>query len=143
MRRIVFLFTALAALAVPAGVLAGHQAAGDGTLVVQRGSAPIDPPTPTAVVQLTKFNGTVIGEVKNWGKIIIDAGPNSDGVQVTGAGTAQEVKNPAGTSAQWWSGTDFKFRITSTNATRQFWREPDDIASSRERSVPANVFSWP
>lgn len=117
MRRIVLLFTALAALAAPAGVLAAHRAAGDGTLVVRNGAAPTDPPVPTPVVSL-KINGTVIGEVRNaWGKIIIDAGPKGDGVQVTGAGNAHDVTNPKGTSAQWWAGTDFKFRATGTNVT--------------------------
>jgi hypothetical protein len=114
MRRIVFLVTALAALAVPAAVLAAHQATGDGTLVIQRGSAPTDPQPMTPVVQLTKFNGTVLGQVKNWGKIIIDVGPSGDGAQVTGAGNAHTV---AGTSAQSWSGTDFTFRATGQKVT--------------------------
>lgn len=38
---------------------------------------------------------------------------------------------------------NFELRLSSTNAVRQFWREPDDVAVSRERSVPSNVFSWP
>lgn len=117
MRRLVLLFLALAALAAPGAVLAAHQAAGDGTLVVRNGSAPTDPPVPTPVVQM-RITGTVIGEVrKAWGKIVIDAGPKSDGVQVTGAGNAHDVAVPKGTSAQWWAGTDFKFRATGTNVT--------------------------
>jgi hypothetical protein len=115
MRRIVFLATALAALVVPAGVLAAHQAAGDGTLVIQRGSAPTDSSPMTAVVQLTRFNGTVLGEVMNWGKIIVDVGPSGDGVQVTGAGSSHNV---GGTSAQYWVGTGFTFRVTSTPGTK-------------------------
>jgi len=118
MRRLVLFFTALAALAAPAAVLAAHQAAGDGTLVVKNGSAPTDPPVPTPVVQL-KITGTVIGEVKNaWGKIVIDAGPKGSGVEVTGAGNPHDVAIPKGTSAQWWSSADgFKFRAVGGTFT--------------------------
>jgi len=118
MRRTVFLLAALAALAAPAAVLAAHQAAGDGTLVVKNGSAPTDPPVPTPVVQL-KITGTVNGEVKNaWGKIVIDAGPKGSGVEVTGAGNPHDVAIPKGTSAQWWSSADgFKFRAVGGTFT--------------------------
>lgn len=118
MRRIVLVLTSCAALAVPAVASAAHLATGDGTLVVRNGSAPTDPPVPTPVVQL-KIAGSVIGEVKNaWGKIIIDAGPNCGGcVEVTGAGNPRDVTSPAGTSAQWWAGTDFKFRAVNGKFT--------------------------
>jgi hypothetical protein len=118
MRRIVFLLTVLTAFAAPAAAFPAHLAAGDGTLVILKGSAPTDPPVPTPVVQL-KITGSVIGEVKKaWGKIVIDAGPNGDGVEVTGAGTARDVAVPKGTSAQWWASNDgFKFRAVGGTFT--------------------------
>ena len=117
MRRIVLVLTFFAALAVPTVASAAHLATGDGTLVVRNGAAPTDPPVPTPVVSL-RITGSVIGEVKNaWGKIVIDAGPNCGCVEVTGAGNARDVTVPAGTSAQWWAGTDFKFRAVNGRFT--------------------------
>ena len=37
----------------------------------------------------------------------------------------------------------WEIRLTSSDMTRVFWREPGDVARSRERFVPANIFSWP
>lgn len=37
----------------------------------------------------------------------------------------------------------WEIRLTSSDLTRVFWREPQDVARSRERFVPANIFSWP
>ncbi|GAC1515047.1 MAG: hypothetical protein NVS1B4_04300 [Gemmatimonadaceae bacterium] len=34
-------------------------------------------------------------------------------------------------------------RISSTDATRVFWREPDDVAGGRERAAPTSIFNWP
>lgn len=118
MRRFVLVVVALAALAAPAVVLAAQQAPGDGTLVIRNGTAPTDPPVPTPVVQL-KITGSVIGEVKGaWGKIVIDAGPTGDGVEVTGAGNPHDVAVPKGTSAQWWASNDgFKFRAVGGTFT--------------------------
>ena len=36
-----------------------------------------------------------------------------------------------------------EFRITSTDRTTFFWREPDDVALARERTVPSSLFNWP
>ena len=118
MRRIVLVLTVFAALAAPAAGSATHFAGGDGVLVVRNGSAPADPPIPTPVVSL-RIVGSVIGEVKNaWGKIIIDAGANGTGVEVTGAGNPRDVTSPTGTSAQWWSSGDgFKFRAVNGKFT--------------------------
>jgi hypothetical protein len=111
MRRLAVLSVCLTALAAPAGALALHSAAGDGTLVVKNGSAPDG----VAVVKLTVKSGSVIGQVANGGKIIIDAGLNNSGsVEVTGAGNAHDVQNPKGTTANWWASTDgFKFRAVN------------------------------
>jgi hypothetical protein len=35
------------------------------------------------------------------------------------------------------------FRITSTDRTSFFWREPDDVLVGRERTVPSSIFNWP
>ena len=34
-------------------------------------------------------------------------------------------------------------RLSSSDLTRVFWREPRDVARSRERFVPASLFNWP
>jgi hypothetical protein len=34
-------------------------------------------------------------------------------------------------------------RISSTDHTSFFWREPDDVQLARERTVPASIFAWP
>jgi hypothetical protein len=39
--------------------------------------------------------------------------------------------------------TGAEVRLTVTDYTRSFRTEPRDIFNSRERSVPATVFSWP
>lgn len=38
---------------------------------------------------------------------------------------------------------NWEIRLTVRDFTRTFRVEPDDISNSRERSVPASVFSWP
>jgi hypothetical protein len=100
---------ALAALVVPA---AAFGATTDGSVVVRFGQAPDD----TAVVQLDKFTGSIIGQVKGAGSIIIDAGPNCDdqAAQVVGAGRPLAVKGFD--TAQQWSGTDFTFRAVGSKA---------------------------
>ena len=37
----------------------------------------------------------------------------------------------------------FEIRVSSQNRTRMFWREPGDVAVSRERSIPTSIFNWP
>lgn len=37
----------------------------------------------------------------------------------------------------------FEIRLSSQNLTRMFWREPGDVAVSRERSIPTSIFNWP
>lgn len=37
----------------------------------------------------------------------------------------------------------WEVRLTSSDLTRVFWREPRDVARNRERSVPVSVFQWP
>ena len=40
-------------------------------------------------------------------------------------------------------GAGLDVRLSSSDLTRLFWREPQDVARSRERFVPASIFSWP
>jgi hypothetical protein len=44
--------------------------------------------------------------------------------------------NPAGARR-------LEFRMSSTDHTSFFWREPDDVQLARERTVPASIFNWP
>ena len=100
MRRLIVMVALLAGLAVPAALQASP---GDGTLVVKKGEAPAGVP----VVVLT-VTGSVIGHI-DYGKIVIDAGPNPDAVpQVVGAGRPGD--SARSDTAQVWKGTDFTFR---------------------------------
>jgi hypothetical protein len=36
-----------------------------------------------------------------------------------------------------------EFRITSSDQTTFFWREPDDVQIAREKTVPSSIFNWP
>ena len=37
----------------------------------------------------------------------------------------------------------FEVRFTNHDFTRWFWREPGDVQTSRERSIPNSVYNWP
>jgi hypothetical protein len=37
----------------------------------------------------------------------------------------------------------FEIRFSTSDHTRWFWREPGDVQTSRERSVPTSVYNWP
>ena len=37
----------------------------------------------------------------------------------------------------------FEFRLSNDDHTRTFWREPADVTSARERTVPSSLFTWP
>ena len=37
----------------------------------------------------------------------------------------------------------WELRLSSSNLTRIFWKEPTDVARSRERFVPSSIFNWP
>jgi hypothetical protein len=111
MRRLALIFVACAALVAPAAALGMTQASGDGSLVVKNGAAPDGVP----VVALT-ITGSVIGRVTDFGKIIIDPGPNPVSLpQVIGAGKALDVKGSD--TAQMWIGGDFTFRAVGGKFT--------------------------
>lgn len=37
----------------------------------------------------------------------------------------------------------FEVRISSLDRSRIFWREPNDVSISRERTAPSSLFTWP
>jgi hypothetical protein len=116
MRRLAFISAASLALVVPAAALA-VQGAGDGSLVVRNGAAPWNSSTSVdvPVVQL-RITGSVIGRVTDFGKIVIDAGNDTDAVvQVVGAGRPGD--SPRSDTAQVWSGNDFTFRAVGGTFT--------------------------
>jgi hypothetical protein len=105
MRRLSVILGLFSVIAVPTAALAAPSATGDGSLVVQNGSAP--PNTP--VVQLT-ITGSVIGHVDK-GRIIIDTGVNGEAPDVTGAEWRGD--STRSDTAQVWRGLDFKFRAVA------------------------------
>jgi hypothetical protein len=105
MRRLSVILGLFSVIAVPAAALAAPTATGDGSLVVQNGSAPVGTP----VVQLT-ITGSVIGHVDK-GRIIIDTGVNGDAPDVTGAEWRGD--STRSDTAQVWKGLDFKFRAVA------------------------------
>jgi hypothetical protein len=110
MRRNVVICAFLVALAVPAAALAMAQSPGDGTLVIQNGSAPRGTPVVTLVI-----HGAAIGQISGSGIIVIDdPTPGEDATpEVTGANWHRDV-GTAGTATMWrgtgGAGSDFRFR---------------------------------
>ncbi|MBL0937310.1 MAG: hypothetical protein IBJ03_00335 [Gemmatimonadaceae bacterium] len=37
----------------------------------------------------------------------------------------------------------FEIRFTGLDRSRNFWRDPQDVAASRERTAPTSIFTWP
>jgi hypothetical protein len=105
MRRLSVILGLFSVIAVPAAAVAAPSATGDGSLVVQYGSAPAGTP----VVQLT-ITGSVIGHVAH-GKIVIDTGVNGGAPDVTGAEWRGD--STRSDTAQVWKGQDFKFRAVA------------------------------
>jgi hypothetical protein len=40
-------------------------------------------------------------------------------------------------------GHSWELRLSHSDRTSFFWREPADIDAARARAVPASVYSWP
>jgi hypothetical protein len=105
MRKFVVSFAVLAALAAPVASLAQTTATGDGSLVVKNGEAPAGVP-----VVMLKITGSVIGHI-DYGRVVIDAGANSDAVpQVIGAGRPGVLTKSD--TAQVWPATGKTLDIT-------------------------------
>jgi len=113
MRRLSVILGLFSVCAVPAVALAATSVPADGSLVVKHGAAPVG--TPVVILQIT---GSVIGQVGNYGKLVIDAGPNADPAaepQVTGAGLPGDSTRSS--TAQVWKSTNFKFRAVGGTYT--------------------------
>jgi hypothetical protein len=132
MRRLVVSFAVLAALAAPAAALAHLTATGDGSLVVRNGEAPVGVP----VVALT-ITGSVIGHI-DYGKIVIDAGANSNVVpQVIGAGRPGDSMRSD--TAQVWPASgkalDVNFRAVGGTFTVVVWGSGVSLVAAGSGSV--------
>jgi hypothetical protein len=123
MRRLVLICASLATLAGPSAALALQEAAGDGSLVVKNGSAPVGTP----VVALT-ITGAVWGRI-GAGRIVIDDATPNDGVgpEVTGAGPPRDVKDSD--TARAWSGAGFKFRAVGGRYTILIYGSGVDVVA--------------
>jgi hypothetical protein len=112
MRRLSVMFAVGAALAVPVVAFAANGTSTDGSLVVQKGQAPLG--TPVLVLSIT---GSVIGNVQH-GKIVIDGGPTavdtSRAPQVT---SGARCVVPDGDTRQTCRGDQFSFRAVGGHYT--------------------------
>jgi hypothetical protein len=111
MRRFVVILVVLAALVVPAVVLAAPHG-GDGSLVVKNGTSPTGP------VVVMQINGSVIGQIDD-GKIVIDPGPNP-GTDVDYGATGWEWRRGStvsDTAFVWGGHQPFKFRAVGGKFT--------------------------
>jgi hypothetical protein len=128
MRRTVVLGACLAALLLPGAAAAMLDAPGDGSLVVKNASGPRNLP----VVALT-ITGAAIGHIAQ-GRIIIDDPTPYNGAspEVTGADSRKDLP---GTTAQVWSGTDFKFRAVGGKYTILIYGSGVDVVALGKGTV--------
>lgn len=123
MRRLVLVIASLAALAAPAAVLAAKSASGDGSLVVRNGSAPKGP------VVMLRITGSVIGEVKGNGRLVVDPGVNADPPEVSGATLDRKSKLASETAQAWTSNDGFKFRAVDGTFTILIYGEGVNVVA--------------
>ncbi len=122
MRRIVVFCACVAALGLPAAVLARDSAPGDGSLVVKDASGPRNVPVVALII-----TGAAIGHVEQGRIIIDDPTPGNDvGPVVTGAESRKDLPN---TTAQVWSGTDFRFRAVGGKYTILIYGSGVDVVA--------------
>jgi hypothetical protein len=109
-RRTVVICASLAALAVPAGALALRLGPGDGTLVVQNGTAPRGTPVVTLVI-----HGAAIGQISGLGKVVIDDPTPNDAFtpEVTGYNWQKQT----GDTEYTWGGAGPSFRFRAVGGT--------------------------
>ena len=117
MRRIMLLMAFFGAVAATAVWTGAAGVTTDSTLVVLNCTAPFTPgdlKSSTPVVQLT-ITGSVIGQVRGQGAIIIDGGAKSPNPEVTGALGPRDLKD----TAKVWTGDvdGFKFRAVGGTYT--------------------------
>ena len=135
MRRLAFVFAACVALAVPAVALAVHEDGDDGSLVVQNGAAAWNTPgSPDVPVVALRITGSVIGHVEGYGRIIIDAGSDTDAVyQVIGAG--RPTDSPVSDTASVWTAADFTFRAVGGKFTILIYGSAVNLVAAGKGSV--------
>lgn len=135
-RRTVVIWASLVALAVPVAALAVTRSPGDGTLVVQNGSAPKGTPVVTLVIQ-----GAAIGRISGNGKVIIEdptpgdlASPEVNGftthrVSDSGAEIWTVVVPPGAASS------DFRFRAVGGTYRITIYGTGVDLVASGHGTV--------
>jgi hypothetical protein len=124
-RRIVVIWATLAALAAPATALALHLGPGDGTLVVQNGTAPRG----TAVITLV-IHGAAIGQISGLGKIVIDD-PTGDFIpEVT-----NYVWHRSSGTEETWAGNNFRFRAVGGTYKITIYGQGVDLVASGQGTV--------
>ena len=111
-------FALLAAVVCPAAALACRAARGDGTLVVEKGSAPTAVPVVTLVIK-----GTVVGRLSSGSPdlldtVVIDQQQGSGQFNADPAGgTRLETTGVTSTRTK-YVGSDFRFRAVDSNSFR-------------------------
>jgi hypothetical protein len=117
----------VAALAVPATALALHLGPGDGTLVVQSGSAPRG----TAVVTLV-ITGVAIGQISGYGRVVIDD-PTGDFIpEVT---STNYVWHRSSGTEETWAGSSFRFRAVGGTYKITIYGQDVDLVASGQGTV--------
>jgi hypothetical protein len=108
----------VAAVVAPSAAPAHHLAPGDGTLVVQKGSAPVGVPVVTLIMK-----GTLVGRLSSGSPDQLDT-VVIDQLQGTGqfnadasAGARLDTKDVTSTRTQ-YAGSDFRFRAVDPNSFR-------------------------
>ncbi|HWX08789.1 MAG TPA: hypothetical protein VNY33_02330 [Gaiellaceae bacterium] len=131
MRRTVVIWASLAALAAPATAFALHLGPGDGTLVVQNGSAPKG----VAVVTLA-ITGVAIGQISGYGRVVIDD-PTGDHIpEVT-----NYVWHRSSGTEETWAGNNFRFRAVGGTYKITVYGQDIDLVASGQGSVV--LTGWP
>jgi hypothetical protein len=129
MRLLLFLSASLAALVVPAAVLAAGGGSNDpGTLVVKNGIAPQGAPVVVLVIR-----GAAIGHVTGSGRILIrDESPDDAyAPEVTGA----DWRKDKGDQGMLWAGPGFRFRAVGGTYTITIWGSGVNLVASGRGSV--------
>jgi hypothetical protein len=129
MRRTVVICASLVALSVPAAAFALQLGPGDGTLVVQNGTAPRG----VAVVTLV-ISGAAIGQIEGFGKIVIEDPTPNDGAppEVTGADWNRQSGD---TYTYGGSGPGFRFRAVGGTYKITLYGTGVDLVASGRGSV--------
>jgi len=118
MRSFLMVCALLAAVFCPAAARALRGTPGDGTLVVQKGSAPTGVPVVTLVIK-----GTLVGRLSSGSPdlldtVVIDQLQGNGQFNADAAGGAQLQTIEVTSTRTKYVGSDFRFRAVDTNAIR-------------------------